>query len=211
MKSVSKVSFLVLAIALSLMLLTVSANAQCGQKRACVSATASLDTDRVNYQVGEAVTLIFSNPENFDYLIERIHVKRSLSDCGGFHSAETIFTYEFPNTVIASAEWTWTWNQLNEWGEQVKESHYEAVLETRCCGTFKAKFKIGEPCQPTCEPCCRPCKTCYKPCYYPCRTYCNPCYRSCYCWSGWYRPFWSCGWGWYSRCYRSSCWNCYCP
>lgn len=94
-----------------------SANAQCGYGTSCPDCCAYLGTDKDSYQVGEEVTLIFSNPSNFDFVIERVYIQRQYSRSWLFSKGDVVYSYEFPETVIPSVEWTWKWDQKDNYSK----------------------------------------------------------------------------------------------
>lgn len=143
-------------------LLSISASAQCGCGPCCPDRCASLNTDKETYQVGEEVTFIFSNPDDYDVVFERIYIQR------GQHlfwtTGEIVYSHEFvgfDELAVPGTSWTWVWNQQNNWGSQVPPGSYVMVIDTLCCGTYKVRFRIagscGDPCYRSRWSCCRPC------------------------------------------------------
>lgn len=143
------------------------ASSQCGCRICCSNHPATLKTDENIYQYGGDVTFTFSNPEDYEFVFERIYIQRHYSYSIVVPVVETVYENDFTSTIIPGTSWSWTWNQTDNWGNQVKPGRYSLIIETRCCGIFETSFRITEPYSSTCSEYYRPYWSRFYPCSWP--------------------------------------------
>ncbi len=80
-------------------------------------------------------------------MIEEIKIEKSIGRDEG-----VVYTEVIDQLVsLDTTEWSWSWNQHNNDGEQVRTGRYFALLETECCGIFRTNFKILYQPKPRCS------------------------------------------------------------
>lgn len=159
--SITAIYILVVLLVLSVLSATATTYAKCGCRPCGTTRYVDLDTGKYIYQFGEEVEFIFSNPKDYHLEFTRVYILQLHSYTGGVPVVDTIFEYEFPNTISPGTRWTLTWDQTDSQRYQVTPGRFMLVIETRYCGIYRAIFRIAKPCCYQYDSCC--CCECY-PC-----------------------------------------------
>ena len=103
----------------------------------CPSRYTSFNPSENTYSPGETVHLTLSGLAD-NYRIEEIRIEKLIGRGEGVVYSEVI-NQDIPPD---QREWTWSWNQIGNNGEQVVTGRYFALVETYCCGIYRTSFKI---------------------------------------------------------------------
>ncbi len=106
----------------------------------CPERYDSLQSDKDTYRKGETVTLTLSYLRDFEYYVEKVEVY-----------LEPMFEYGLDLVYVEEEvgpipqendEWTWTWDQKDNSGEQVDAGRLYARITLNCCKNYRDYFKI---------------------------------------------------------------------